>query len=856
MGFFGVDIKQAPKRGPASAVSVELLRKAECKACPLNYAECNSPKMQPLSLFDDAGGPVVYILGANPSTSADKLNKPFAGEVLDFMKMRIPSSIMNNARWNNITRTHAGSKGPTQVAIECCRPSIVRDIEETKPVAIITFGALPLKWVCNETHPNNWMGRRIPVKIGSHTCWLYPFVDPERVLRMRRWEPITVTSYPSDMEFAFAFYMRRAAKEIRAGLPKPVVHDRDTIFDGVSTITGKEPNALKLVRRALERAKEEKINGFDYETNALRPYNKQSKLLSFGVAGNGWAVGVALNHRQAAWSKVELEKLYLLLSDYLYDEGPRKIAHQLAFEMEWSAFYFGSDVLRASKWGDSISQAYVINETPDMLSLASLTMQYFGFDLKEISKVDRKNLDDEQLDKVLPYNALDAKYHRLLYIEQRRVIKEQGRQKVYAHQLRRIPTLVLTQLQGLPIDQKVVGGFKERLEQEVAETERKLERLPSVRKFERRFGAPYRPGASRDAVKMLRMLGARLERTEKGSEKADEASFKQIEDKVGALTIKWRKASKLLSTYIMPVSPGSPVLFDDGRIHPIISTYKVQTWRTSSEEPNSQNWPNRGPNRVIRGSINPGPGYRIVSFDYAGIQARNVAMESKDPALVKAFIDHYDIHSDFTEIMLRKYPRWVKEGVKTVANDKALFKAYRNRIKNEVVFPTFFGAKKHSVARSLGVSEDIAEYMRHRLIDRFPQIDVWHKRINRDFRRLGYVTGHSGFRRHAPVAQNQLINAPIQADESIIVLTAMCALSEIDPDKYQAAMEIHDDLTFIMPVDEIDERAEVIITEMTRLNYDWINVPLVIEMAVGKDWASLEDVAKFESKWEGGYRQI
>lgn len=856
MGFFGVDVKAAPKRTASSGrVSDELLHKAECKACPLNHAGCNTPKMEPLWSVESGDDAVVYFLGANPSKQADKRGDPFAGDIMRFLKMRVPAPIMRSARFNNVTRTHNGGREPTHVELECCRPSIVRDIEECKPVAIVTFGSIPLKWAVNETHPTDWMGRRIPVKIGKHTCWLFPFPDPVNVLAMRRWEPNDASSYPSDSEFAFAFYMRQLAKQIRNGLPDPVVHDRDTIFAGVETISGHERGDLNRVQRLLEEAATWRYVGFDYETNGLRPYNSDKKILSFAVSGEERHVGVAFNHSGAGWSESERDVVRKLLRKFLYAKKPHKISHQLAFEMEWSAYHFGRDVLRKSRWHDSISQAYVINETIGMLSLATLTVQYFGFNLKEVTKMDRKNLDDAPVDKVLTYNALDAKYHRELFFIQRRIIRDEGLEEVYAHQLRRIPTLVLTTLQGLPVEQKVVTKLRNELQEQVAQVEKEMKALPSVKRFERKFNAPYRPSSSHDAVKMLRMLNVPMTQTDKGSDSADEKAFKECDDPVGKLTIKWRKPTKLLSTYVLPVSPGSPILFEDGRIHPIISTYTVQTWRTSSEEPNSQNWPNRGPGKVIRSVINPGPDYYVVSFDYAGIQARNVAMESRDPTLVKAFIDHYDIHTDFTEILIRKYPRWVKEGARAVAKDKLLFKAYRSRVKNEVVFPTFFGAKKHSIARNLGVSEDIAEYMRHRLIDRFPKVDVWHNRIIRQFRKLGYVTGHSGFRRRAPVAQNQLINAPIQADEAIIVLTAMCQLSEIDPDRFQACMEIHDDLTFIMHKDEIDELSETVITEMTRINYDWINVPLVIEMAVGKDWASLEDVAQFES-WKGGYRQI
>jgi DNA polymerase I-like protein with 3'-5' exonuclease and polymerase domains len=117
----------------------------------------------------------------------------------------------------------------------------------------------------------------------------------------------------------------------------------------------------------------------------------------------------------------------------------------------------------------------------------------------------------------------------------------------------------------------------------------------------------------------------------------------------------------------------------------------------------------------------------------------------------------------------------------------------------------------------------------------------------------------SGHRRHAPVDYTQLINAPIQADETIIVLSSHIALTRLDPELYTPCMEIHDDLTFHLPERGLDERIDVILREMTKVRFDWIDpIPLEVELAVGDDWDGLKDRGKFKNRPDGkpGYIEI
>jgi DNA polymerase I-like protein with 3'-5' exonuclease and polymerase domains len=293
-------------------------------------------------------------------------------------------------------------------------------------------------------------------------------------------------------------------------------------------------------------------------------------------------------------------------------------------------------------------------------------------------------------------------------------------------------------------------------------------------------------------------------------------------------------------------------VFPDGKLHPILRLDTVRTSRTSSEEPNVQNWSKHGEGNEVRGQVEAPPGYRIVSFDYGQIQARNVAQESQDATLVKYFWDRHDIHRDWAERLMKLYPAWVKEGVKVAARDKEVFKAYRQIAKNLFVFPSFFGASGRSVANYLSIPTEIGERMSEEFWNVMPDVKQWHLDIYEFYRKHGYVTGLSGHRRHAPVAHTEMINAPIQADETKIVLDAQIRLAQTGNPHLISNLMVHDDLVFIWPKEQVDKLAEQAVDIMLACPFDWAHrVPIVIEMSVGQVWSDMKEAGAFESdKWK------
>jgi DNA polymerase-1 len=119
------------------------------------------------------------------------------------------------------------------------------------------------------------------------------------------------------------------------------------------------------------------------------------------------------------------------------------------------------------------------------------------------------------------------------------------------------------------------------------------------------------------------------------------------------------------------------------------------------------------------------------------------------------------------------------------------------------------------------------------------------------YKEHNYVETLTGRRRHAPMSANMVYNSCIQGSASDIVVNAMNRLSDIsiktNQPGLQAVLNVHDDLTFCVPKDGLEDYLEIIAREMTTPHYDWINLPLEIEMSVGPNWYSLEHVGKFKT---------
>jgi DNA polymerase-1 len=236
----------------------------------------------------------------------------------------------------------------------------------------------------------------------------------------------------------------------------------------------------------------------------------------------------------------------------------------------------------------------------------------------------------------------------------------------------------------------------------------------------------------------------------------------------------------------------------------------------------------------------------FLEADFGQIEARVIAMASRDRNFTKSLWDRYDVHLNWAEKIAYAYPDRV--GGKNNLKDKKVMKTFRGDVKNQWVFPLFFGASLFKVSNELRIPDEHLKSLYDEFWCTFEGVKDYQNRMEKDYKKKGYVECLTGRRRRAPLSYNQIINSPIQGTASDIVVDGMNRLSELEDWEYQANLNIHDSLTFILDEDELEERTEVIVREMLGCRFPFINVPLTVEVSIGtENWQHMQELGTFSS---------
>jgi len=868
------------------ADDIRIYRQLGCDACPLAKLRNRNPRMEPTGSDE----PIIYVLGGAPNYEDDVRGRQFTGESGEVLRKIFRDVIgldyKHIIRFNNIVRTrcHEGGedKAPPWEAIEACRPSIIADIEETKPKAIFGFGNLPLEWIADISGIYAWRGRYMAVRVGNHVCWYFPMIHPDDVQNagVRIFHDDDAASdeesFLNEDHRILRLDIQHAWKRLQE-LGTPFIHTPDYARQGVEILDFYNEKGLTIIENKLKYFGQQLVVGIDYETTALRPYNSNAILLSAAVSDGQSAFAFPFDHPSAEWTRKHKERLRELWRDFLKTTKAIKAVHNLQFEQEWTVYHFGWELAHAGDWHCTQVQASIIDHRykgsePSPLSLDFLVRQHFGLNLKAMSNVDRSNLIRTPLPIVLEYNALDAKYHALLYKRQHSIIMKENLAMAYKFARRRVPAIVLAQIKGVPVSQKRAEKLYEKYSTRIRELEDSIANDKTVKKFETKYKQTFNPNSNADCVKLFYTMLGRKEcevydkkkknvkpwlggvdgKTKVNKISCDKEVLTQLEHPLANKILALRKPQKLLSTYVLPLMKGTDEskIYDDGKLHPIFNHTFTDTGRLSCEEPNMQNFPKRSDeSKEVRCIIKPPKGHVVLSIDYGQIEARVIAMYTRDKRFCQALWERYDVHGEWAERIAYAYPQRV--GGKAMLKDKKAMKDFRTDIKNQWTFPLFFGAQLSSVSKYLHIPEDVLRPLYDAFWKEFEGVKSWQDNLIKFYEENGYVETFTGRRRYGPMNVNKVINSPVQGFTCEFVLDGMCRLSETGDPLLQPEIQIHDDLTWVaVPVDKVDyvaEKAlEILLTPAPEFK-DFICVPITLEMSVGEDWLNMEEIGVFSS---------
>jgi DNA polymerase-1 len=269
----------------------------------------------------------------------------------------------------------------------------------------------------------------------------------------------------------------------------------------------------------------------------------------------------------------------------------------------------------------------------------------------------------------------------------------------------------------------------------------------------------------------------------------------------------------------------------------------------SKGDVNLQNFPKRG-NIEVRNIITAPKDHLIVAFDYGQLEARLLAMASRDEVFCDAIWNDSDTHFKWTDKLIEACPDVLER------NDVTR-KQFRDDNKTNWTFAIFYGSVEESIVayyyKEYGIMPDVIKKLYEEFWETYPSVKKWQEDVVRFYNEHQYITSLTGRRRHGPLSVNKIINFPIQSTASYdICLCAGDRLSDLayalDKPQYQYRINIHDDLTFYLPEETLEEDILFIAKEMCRPVYDFIIVPLQVECSVGSNWGSMSEIGKWDSK--------
>jgi DNA polymerase-1 len=268
--------------------------------------------------------------------------------------------------------------------------------------------------------------------------------------------------------------------------------------------------------------------------------------------------------------------------------------------------------------------------------------------------------------------------------------------------------------------------------------------------------------------------------------------------------LEFRQYAKLKSTYCDAL----PELVCEltGRVHASFNQDVAATGRLSSSNPNLQNIPVRTlEGREIRSAFVPGePGWILMAADYSQIELRVLAHYCQDQQLREAFARDEDIHARVASQVYGVPLGEVTEGMRRQAKT--------------VNFGVLYGQSPFGLAKQLAISQEEASKFIDAYFGGYPGIEKFLARILADCRTAGYVSTILGRRRAIEGVREQVGRQ--RKHEKLAA---------------RMLLQIHDELIFEVPSDQLNDLAELIQQEMVGVRA--LEVPLKVDVKAGMNWA-------------------
>jgi len=297
--------------------------------------------------------------------------------------------------------------------------------------------------------------------------------------------------------------------------------------------------------------------------------------------------------------------------------------------------------------------------------------------------------------------------------------------------------------------------------------------------------------------------------------------------------MEYREASKLLSTYILPL----PQLADENnRVHTTFTQNVTATGRLSSLNPNLQNIPTRTEEgKKIRGGFVADDDKVLISADYSQFELRLAAVLSNDMELINDFNNGIDIHT--------------KTAAEVYGIDMSEVTSEQRRRAKVVNFGIIYGMSAKGLSDATGMSiYEAKQFVDHYFELRKPIQNKLKEYLEQAKTRC-YVETYFGRRRPTPDvksanfvvrmgAERAAQNMPIQGTEADLMKLAMIRLDSRLPKGAEMIMQVHDSI-MVECKPEVAEETKAVMKDVMENVAPELKVKLAVEIKEGKRWSEV-----------------
>ncbi len=398
---------------------------------------------------------------------------------------------------------------------------------------------------------------------------------------------------------------------------------------------------------------------------------------------------------------------------------------------------------------------------------------------------------------------------------------------------------------GVTLDTKYLKTLSTKMHKELSSLEKSIYKHAT---FEFNINSPKQVG---DVLfDTLELKPKNQKKTSGGQRSTKESELEKMREDHPIIPdiLRYRELKKLVSTYIDNL-PG--MVSKDGRLRSTLLQTGTVTGRMASRDPNLQNIPVRTEeSKAIRKAFVADKGYTFVSIDYSQIELRIAAILSEDSNMIEIFKDGEDVHAGVASRVF---------GVKIdeVTSDM--------RRKAKVInFGILYGMGVNALRANLGegtTREEAQEFL-NAYFNTFTRLAGYLEETKGYARLQGYTKTLFGRRRHFPgiqssapfiraQAERMAINAPVQGTAADVMRIAMNEVYAYikkgkKTESIHMLMQVHDELIFEIKEKDVEKETKKLkeIMEGVLKGKEDHGVPILVDVAIGQNWAELEDMEK------------